>query len=217
MSSQNNKPHYALNLKLFPERYQMDIINKRFEIGRKIYNAVLNVSLKRYNKMVNTKEWKINQKKIVKIYTSIKDEKERKKLVKPFLEKRNELLKRFVLNEYSLHNDVKTFQKKYNKNINSHIAQKIASQVWKVYKKILFGDEQKVHFKSYSNPLNSLENKNNETGIVYDVKNNILKFQGLNIKVHPKLNDYEIKALNDKICYCRIVKRFVRRKYKYTL
>jgi len=28
MSSQNNKPHYALNLKLFPKRYQMDIIDK---------------------------------------------------------------------------------------------------------------------------------------------------------------------------------------------
>ena len=36
MKKQNNKSNYILNLKLFPEKYQKDIIDKIFEIGRKI-------------------------------------------------------------------------------------------------------------------------------------------------------------------------------------
>ncbi len=167
--------------------------------------------------MINSKEWKVNQNKTAKIYKTIKDEKERKKLAKPFFEKRKELLNKFGLNEYSLHNDVKVFQKNYKKNINSHIAQKTADQVWQSYEKIFFGNDKKIYFKSYNKPLNSLENKNNKTGIIYDVKNNILKFQGLNIKVQSELNDYETKALENKICYCRIVRKFIRGKYKCIL
>lgn len=40
----------------------------------------------------------------------------------------------------------------------------------------------------------------------------------LNLKLNTELfNDYEINSLRNKICYCRIVRKFVRGKYKYTI
>ena len=40
------------------EKYQEDILNKRFEIGRKIYNSLVNVTLKRYKEMIKTKKYR---------------------------------------------------------------------------------------------------------------------------------------------------------------
>ena len=38
------------------EKYQEDILNKRFEIGRKIYNSLVNTTQKRYKEMIKTKK-----------------------------------------------------------------------------------------------------------------------------------------------------------------
>lgn len=40
------------------EKYQEDILNKRFEIGRKIYNSLVNVIQKRYKEMIKTKKYR---------------------------------------------------------------------------------------------------------------------------------------------------------------
>ena len=103
------------------------------------------------------------------------------------------------------------------KNIDSLTAQKIASQVWKSYDKLLYGNGEQLHFKPYNKPLNSLEGKWNKSGIVYKIETNTLEWNKLKINVQSRFNDYEISALRDKICFCRIVRKFIRGKYKYTL
>lgn len=211
------KQRYVLNLKLQTELFQEDILNKRFEIGRQLYNAVLNVSLKRYNKMVKTKMWRENQINIFNIYKSEKDYKKRKKLGKEYFYIKNKMLKEFRIDEYSLHEDVTKMQHHFKKNLDSLTCQKIASQLWRAYDKLLFGDGEQLHFKSYNNQLNSLEGKWNKSGIVYKIENNTLEWNKLKIKVQDKFNNYEISALRDKICYCRIVRKFIRGKYKFIL
>ena len=211
------KQRYVLNLKLHTELFQEDILDKRFELGRQLYNAVLNISLKRYNEMVKTKRWRNNQIQIANVYKIEKDEKKRKKLCKEYFNIKNEMLSEFRLNEYSFHDDVKNMQKHFKENIDSFTAQKIASQVWKAYDKLIYGNGEQVHFKPYSKPLNSLEGKWNKSGIVYKIESNTLEWNKLKINVQSKFNDYEISALRDKICFCRIVRKFIRGKYKYTL
>lgn len=211
------KQRYVLNLKLQTEKFQEDILSKRFEIGRQLYNSVLNVSLKRYKEMIKTKRWKENKINIYNIYKVEKDEKKRKKLGREYFNIKSEILKEFNLNEYSLHTDIKDMQQHFKKNIDAFTAQKIASQVWKAYDKLLFGDGEQLHFKNYNNELNSLEGKSNTQGLKYKIESNILEWNKLKIKVQYTFNDYEINALRDKICYCRIVRKFIRGKYKYTL
>ncbi len=211
------KQRYVLNLKLHTESFQEDILEKRFEIGRHLYNSILNVSLKRYNEMIKTKRWRENQVQIANIYKLEKDEKKRKKIGKEYFDIRNEMLKEFRINEYSFHDDISNMQHHFKKNMDSLTAQKIASQVWKAYDKLLYGNGEQLHFKSYNDGLNSLEGKWNKSGIVYKIESNTLEWNKLKINVQSNFNDYEISALRDKICFCRIVRKFVRGKYKYTL
>lgn len=101
------KQRFVLNLKLKTQPYQEDVLDKRFEVGRKMYNALLGKSLKRYKEMTKTKRWRENQEELSKIYKSFKgDKKQLNKLCKPYYEIRNNMLQEYRLNEYSLHEDV---------------------------------------------------------------------------------------------------------------
>lgn len=212
------KQRFILNLKLKTEKYQEDTLNKRFEIGRQIYNAVLRIALNRYNEMIKTKIWRNNQLELSNIYKSKENDKQLKKICKPYYSIKSDLLAKYKLTEYSLHEDVKLMQHHFKNNIDSFTAQKIASRVWIAIDTNLFGNGEDVHFKSYFKGLNSLESKANRTGIRYDIKNNLFLWNGLKIPTMLDINNnYEINALRNKICFCRIKRKFVRGTYKYIL
>ena len=220
MAKKEAKQRFVLNLKLKTEEWQENILDKRFEIGRHIYNCVLGKALKRYNEMAKTKRWRNNQIDLANIYKSFKnnDKKELNRICKPYYEIKNEMLKQFRLNEYSLHEDVKRMQHVFKNDIDSFTAQKIGSRVWEALETNLFGKGEEVHFKGRNTQLNSLEGKSNGTGIRYSIEENIFKWNGLEIQVMLDIeNEYEMNALRNKICFCRIKRKFVRGKYKYIL
>lgn len=49
---------FVVQFPLRTEKYQEDTLNKRFEIGRKIYNSLVTVSQKRYKEMIKTKKYR---------------------------------------------------------------------------------------------------------------------------------------------------------------
>jgi hypothetical protein len=159
-----------------------------------------------------------NQYNIANIFKTEKDSKKRNKLAKSYYDIRNQMLKDFRLNEYSLHEDVTKMQHHFKTNIDSFTAQKIATRVWNAINDNLFGKGEDVHFKKYNESLNSLEGKSNGTGIRYKIQNNLFLWNRLEIPVQLDINnDYEINALRNKICFCRIKRKCVRGKYKYIL
>ena len=197
---------YCVTFPLITELYQKNILDKRFEIGRKIYNAVLSKVYKRYNCLIETRTYRQ-----LKQLISESSEKQRKLLYKEL----NEMYKLFSLNEYSFHDDVKEMQHHFKENIDSFTAQKIATRVWKAFNDILYGKGESVHFKKYGD-LDSLEGKSNRTGIKF--KDNTLIWNGLIIPVKIDYsNPYEFQALQDEICYCRIKRKFIKGNYKYYL
>ena len=50
--------NFIVQFPLKTEMYQEDMLNKRFEIGRKIYNSLVNVTQKRYKEMIKTKKYR---------------------------------------------------------------------------------------------------------------------------------------------------------------
>ena len=190
--------NFILTLELDTEIYQEDILDKRLEIGRNIYNACLGELYKRYNHMKESKQYQ----KVSKMDKG----KERNKLF-------NELNKKYGLTEYSLHEFVKPMQKHYKVNIDSFTAQKIATRCFNAFQKLMLHQSNKVYFKKHDE-MNSLEGKSNKTGIRF--KDETLIWNGLEIPVIIKKNDIYAKvALENKIKYCRIVRKFIRGKYKY--
>lgn len=197
---------YCVTFPLITEKYQETILNKRFEISRQLYNAVLSKAYKRYKSMIETKKYRQ-----LKDQINNANEKEKKLLYKQL----NEMYRQYRLNEYSLHKDIQEMQHHFSENIDSFTAQKIATRVWSAFEDLLFGDGKIVHFKKYGE-LDSLEGKSNKTGIRF--KDGFLIWNGLKIPVKIDYNNpYEYQALKDEICYCRIKRRFIKGKYKYYL
>jgi len=205
--------NFIVQFPLKTEIYQEDILNKRFEIGRKIYNSLVTVTQKRYNEMIKTKLYRSIKAELKEIYQSKDKIKSKRKT--ELCKQLNELYKIYKLSEYSFHSDVKNMQKHFKNNIDSFTAQKIATNLWKAYNKLLFGNGNSIHYKKYDT-FNSFEGKSNKTGIRF--KGNKLIWNGLNIPVIIDFkNPYESQALAHEIAYCRIVRKHVRNKYKFYL
>lgn len=195
--------NFIMQFPLKTEKYQEDILNKRFEIGRKIYNSLVNVTQKRYREMIKTKKYR---NPISSLTGNKKSDKEIWKQI-------NEIRKQYGMSEYSFHEDVKKMQKHFKDNIDAFTAQKIASELWKSYDKLFYGNGRKVYYKKYGE-LNSLEGKSNKTGIRF--KDNRLIWNDLEIPVMIDYNKYyEYQAMQCDICYCRIVRKYVRNRNKY--
>lgn len=195
--------NFIVQFPLRTEKYQEDILNKRFEIGRKIYNSLVTVSQKRYKEMIKTRKYR----NLMSMLTG------NKKSDKSILKQIDQIRKEYGLTEYSLHADVKEMQKHFKKNVDSFTAQKIATTLWKSYDKLFYGNGKRVYYKKYGD-MNSLEGKSNSTGI--RLVDEHLIWNGLNIPVVIDWNNpYEYQAMQSEISYCRIIRKFVRNKYKF--
>ena len=195
--------NFIVEFPLKTEKYQEDILNKRFEIGRQIYNSLVNVTQKRYKEMIKTKKYRT-------ILSSLTGN---KKLDKEIWKQINDIRKQYGMSEYSFHKDVKSLRHHFKDNIDSHTSQKIATTLWKSYDKLFYGNGKKVYYKKYGE-LNSLEGKSNSSGIRF--KDDMILWNGLKIPVVIDYdNYYECQAIQSKICYNRIVRKYVRNKYKY--
>ena len=202
-SEVNAMANFVVEFPLKTEKYQEDILNKRFEIGRQIYNSLVNVTQKRYKEMIKTKKYR----------TLLSFFNVNKNIDKVVYKQINDIRKQYGMSENSFHNDVKQIQKHFKSNIDSFTSQKIATTLWKSYEKLFYGNGNKVHYKKHGE-LNSLEGKNNKQGIRF--KNNLILWNGLEIPVVIDYdNYYEYQAMQSEICYNRIVRKYIRNKYKY--
>lgn len=50
--------YFVVQFPLKTEKYQEDILDKRFEIGGQIYNSLVNITQKRYTEMIKTKKYR---------------------------------------------------------------------------------------------------------------------------------------------------------------
>ena len=187
--------NFVMQFRLKTEKFQEDIINKRFEISRKIYNSLVDVTQKRYKEMVKTKEYRNTIQEL-----KITSEKNKKSL---YL-KLQELRTKFGIYEFAFFFDVKKMQHKFKSNINSHIAQSLASNLWKSYEKFLFGDGEEVRYKKFGT-MQSLQGRSNKTGIIF--KDGCIQWGKLKIKVLIKNTEYERECFKNKISFCRVTKK----------
>ena len=209
---------YVLTLKLNTEEFQENILNKRLEIARNISNSLTNVVLKRYNLMLESKEYNKIKNQLKPANKSIHDEsikvsKETNKLRKELYNRLNDIYTKYNLTQYSLYADVKPMYKHFKDNIGSLECQAIADRVWSKFDKLLFGKANRVCFDKFGE-YNTIENKWNKSGLKYS--DGFVIWNGLKIPVVIKQNDiYAQTAIQDNIKFCRIVRKIIRGKYKY--
>lgn len=111
--------YFVVQFLLKTEKYQEDVLDKRFEIGRQIYNSLVNITQKRYREMIKTKVYR-------NLISQLSGD---KKKDKPIWKQINDIRKQFGMSEYSFFNDIKKLQHHFSKNIDSHTTQKIATSL----------------------------------------------------------------------------------------
>ena len=195
--------NFIVQFPLKAEKYQEDILDKRFEIGRQIYNSLVNITQKRYKEMIKTKVYR-------NLTSQLSGDTNKDKHIWKQI---NEIRKQYEMSEYAFYKDVKRIQHHFSDNIDSRTARSIASRLWKAYEKLFFDDGEMIHYKKYDS-LNSMSGQSNKTGIRF--KDGTLLWNGLKIPVVIDYNNYyENQALKSEIAYCLIVRKFVRKRYKY--
>ena len=119
-------------------------------------------------------------------------------------------VRKFDLNMY-----VQGIGRKFKQNIGSQMAQNIAERAFRAVEKVMYGNGKKVHFCSVGQFF-SLEEKTNKTGFRYFPENKRMEWLGLILPVMMKDQDeYAHLALQDKIKYCRLLKKQIRDKNRY--
>jgi hypothetical protein len=187
--------NFILTLKLDTEKFQEDVLDKKFNQCRIIYNSCIGELYKRYNHMKESKAYKQNCK-----YKG----KDRNK-------KFNEINNEYSLTEYSLYKFVKLMAKQFQ--IDANTTQKIASRAFNAFQGLIFHKANKVKFKKYDE-LYSFEGSTNRQGIRF--RNNVVHFNKLNLKIKTKQNDIYIRmALENKIKYCRIKRTMIKGQWHY--
>lgn len=191
-------PSYVLTLRIKTETYQEDLLAKRFEIARKMYNASINELYKRYRTMQQSK-----------MYSKAKKMSKGKARTDLF----QALNKEFGLLEYSIHIFLKPMNQRFKQNMDAQAGQKIGTRAFLAFKKMMFREAKKVYFKRYDE-MESVEGKSNKAGIRYIDKKIIWK--GLTLPVVIKKQDsYVHLALQDKVKYVRIKREYVKGTYTY--
>ena len=169
--------NFIVQFPLKTEKYQEDILDKRFEIGRQIYNSLVNITQKRYTEMIKTKVYR-------NLISQLSGDKNKDKRIWKQI---NDIRRQFGVSEYSFHSDVKKLQHHFSDNIDSHTAQRIASNLWKAYEKLFYGNGEYIHYKGYGF-LNSLEGNSNAQGIRF--RDDTILWNGLKIPVIIDYNNY---------------------------
>lgn len=195
--------NYVLTLKLNTSNFHEDIINKRLEIARNIYNANVREILKRDRKMRHDP-----------MYRSIKNIEKKTERNKIYRELNN----KYEISKYALMRFTTKMNQHFAENIPADVGHNQAIRVFQAYEKVKFSDGKRMKFKKFGQ-VNSLEGKSN-TGIAY--KNGVVTFNTRKSKVKCSIpvkfykNDqYQQKAMHDEIRYCRIVRKIIKGKYQY--
>ncbi len=157
---------FILELQLQTQSFQEDTLNKRFNIARTIYNALLNVSQKRYKEMVKTKEYRALMEQLKELST---EKKKKTPEYKAITKKLDEMRKRFGITEHAFQKDGVAMQHHFKKHIDADTCQKIATRLWKAYEDVLFSC-------AYGSPLSTQEPHS---------------FRGGSVRINPEGVPYE--------------------------
>lgn len=187
-------PSYTLTLALKTSKSDIVALDKYFELSRKLYNALLDEGLRRLRLMRESK-----------LYQQARKE-DNKKLYKELELKY--AYGNFPLNTYSTSLRVNEF-----KDIDANTVQALSARAIQSIDKMRFGKAQKVNFVRY-NEMYSIEGLTNRQGIRY--RNGIVFFNKLALDCIVRKNDeYAQLSLQDKVKFCRIVKKQKGNKNKY--
>ena len=178
-----------------------------------LQNSLIAYELRQLNKLQHTSAYQELMEQI---------EETPKKDRKPLYQQRQKMLRDAGFSEFAFKDAITPMQKHFVDHIGTHIAHRTASNVWQSFDKYLYGNGKMVHFKRRGS-LESVANQ--KAGVSMFYKNGLFTWSGgksqhkisLTIKVgHPR-TEYEKEMLQKECKYFRVVRKWMKNRYKYYL
>lgn len=207
---QQTEPHFVVTFKIKAELWQIHKLEKYLETCRRIYNSIVDVSIKQLHKLENDKHYK---ELIASLDHNEKDTSHDEAVYKEI----DDLRVSYGLTEFGLKKMATPLKQHYGKTIGIHIVQALASCVWNAYEDYFFGDGKKIHYRKYGQ-RNSFEGQDNKTGVRFKPEERLCCIGKLKLPVTiDDKNPYEMEAIEHEIAHCRILRKSVRGKNKFYL
>ena len=220
--AKEKKQRFIVEFLLETDEAQEHILNKRMEIGRRIYNQCVSKSRKAYQEMVKTKRYRQIDAELDAIKAQKQDKDKKTDREKELYAELNAIRREFGLTEFGMRELALSQSHAFSRHIDSGCAVSIGNQLWNAWDDFFFGEGEDVRFCKYGD-FNSLQGMNNKFGITI-IKNAVHKsWKGektaliwgktaksinlaIPIRIH-KDNPYEMEALNNDIANSRIVRK----------
>lgn len=197
---------YVLTLKLNTSPEQDVWLSHTFWCGQQIYNVLVRHCKKQLRKLIQDPEYR-------DLLVARKESGLSKADKNRINQELTDIRIGYGLSEYQLHAYVSVQQHRYKKSIDSDVAQKIASSVWRSVEKYLFDNGKCIHFRKYDE-FESMEGKKNTSGMRFKDGRHHWRGQVIQPQIRT---DYDRKALKSRVKYCRIQRKPVGTKYHYYL
>lgn len=213
----DNDARCVLTLPLITEPWQEHIIETRFRIMEHLKNQLIAMELRKLRNLRRTREYRALEEDIANTPKGSRGELRRK---------RRKILRDAGFSEYDFKDDMagtnSKMQKHFAEHIAAQIAHKAASDVWRAFDKCLFGSGKGIRFHAH-NTLSSVACQEIGNGMSY--VNGKFVWKGgrcensicLSVPVKPPDTVYECEMLKKQVKSLRIVRKWMKSKYKYYL
>ena len=214
MAKKSQGPNCVLTLPLITEQWQNDILETRFKIAEHLQNSLIALELRKLKNLERTKAWRLLQQEI---------EKQPKEKRSELYERRKKMLQDAGFSEFAFKDDMTPMQKHFVQHIANHISHTVASNVWTAFEKYLYDNGKEVHFKRRGS-VKSIASQEAGGGMRYkdgvfcwDGGRGCPKKQKLKIRVEKPRTDYEKEMLKLPMKRFRIIRKWMKTRYKYYL
>ena len=210
----------VLTLPLLTEPWQEHIMGKRFSIVEHLKNQLIAMELRKLKNLQRTKAYRALAEQI---------EATPKEKRAPLYVKRKKMLRDAGFSDFAFKDDMQSpknpMQKHFSMHIHQKIAHKAAKDVWSAFDDYLYHKGKEVHFHKRGTLKSVACQTNGKDGMKY--ADNVFTWSGakskgqkaisVSIRVRPPQNDYERRMLEKPVKYMRVVRQWVKTKYKYYL
>lgn len=209
----------VLTLPLLTEPWQEHVMEKRFSIVEHLKNQLIAMELRKLRNLQRTKAYRQLAEKI---------EATPKEKRASLYRERRKMLQDAGFSEYAFKSDMQSpdspMQRHFSAHIAAQIAHKAASDVWRAFDKYLFGNGREVHFHRRGT-LESVACQTAGNGMKYEDgaftwsggKSKEQKAISIRIPVRPPQNEYEREMLQKPVKNMRVIRRWMKSRYKYYL
>lgn len=200
MKGKNGSETFVLELPLLTTKSTSDILERRFEAARHLYNACLGEAKRRLSLVRQAKDFQKTR--------NTNTSRERSRMFRQINE-------RYGFREYDLHAYAAKIKNAcwIGDHLDINTVQKLATRAFRAVQRMAFGRARNVRFKGRGQ-VNSVEGKTNNSGILF--RQDVIRWGKVQIPIVVDAKDpVVVHGLQQRVKYVRIVRRNMHGKKRY--